>query len=125
MKKKQTQSHEHVHEHDHSHESHEHTHSHSHGELHDHGHHHDPAEKKKQINRLSRAIGHLNHVKLMIENDDDCADVLMQLSAVNSALKNLGKEIINEHMTHCIIHAIEDGDTRAVEEFQKAVQKFI
>ena len=125
MKKKQTQSHEHVHEHDHSHEGHEHTHSHSHGELHDHGHHHDPAEKKKQINRLSRAIGHLNHVKLMIENDDDCADVLMQLSAVNSALKNLGKEIINEHMTHCIIHAIEDGDTRAVEEFQKAVQKFI
>lgn len=125
MKKKQTQSHEHVHEHDHSHEGHEHAHSHSHGELHDHGHHHDPAEKKKQINRLSRAIGHLNHVKLMIENDDDCADVLMQLSAVNSALKNLGKEIINEHMTHCIIHAIEDGDTRAVEEFQKAVQKFI
>ncbi len=96
-----------------------------HDHIHDHGHFHSPEAKKKQVNRLAKAIGHLNHVKTMIENDEDCADVLMQLSAVNSALKNLGKEIINEHMTHCIIHAIEDGDTTAVEEFQKAVQKFI
>ncbi|WP_044914846.1 MULTISPECIES: metal-sensitive transcriptional regulator [unclassified Butyrivibrio] len=102
-----------------------HVHEHHEGGLHNHSHYHSPAEKKKQINRLSKAIGHLGHVKTMIENDEDCADVLMQLSAVNSALKSLGKEIINEHMTHCIIHAIEDGDTTAVEEFQKAVQKFI
>ena len=39
--------------------------------------------------------------------------------------KSLGKEIINEHMTHCITHAIEDGDMEAVEEFQKAIKKFI
>ncbi|MBQ5415092.1 MAG: metal-sensing transcriptional repressor, partial [Firmicutes bacterium] len=69
--------------------------------------------------------GHLQHVKGMIERDEDCADVIMQLSAVNAALKNLGKEIINEHMTHCIVHALEDGDMDAVEEFQKAVQKFM
>ena len=92
---------------------------------HAHGHYHSPEEKKKQLNRLAKAIGHLKHVQLMIENDEDCADVLMQLSAVNSALRSLGKNIINEHMTHCISHAIEDGDTQAVEEFQKAVQKFI
>ena len=67
----------------------------------------------------------MQHVKTMIENDEDCADVLMQLSAVTSALRNLGKEIINEHMTHCIAHALEDGDTTAVEEFKKAVKKFI
>ena len=88
-------------------------------------HHHSEEEKKKQINRIAKATGHLQHVKTMIENDEDCADVLMQLSAVNSALRNLGKEIINEHMTHCISHALEDGDTKAVEEFQKAVKKFI
>lgn len=99
---------------------------HDYGENHkEHGHYHSPQEKKKQLNRLSKAIGHLNHVKAMIENDEDCAEVLVQLSAVNSALKNLGKEIINEHMTHCITHAIENGDTKEVEEFQKAVKKFI
>ena len=61
----------------------------------------------------------------MIANDVDCSSVLTQLSAVTSALRNLGKEIINEHMAHCITHAIEDGDTSAVEEFQEAVKKFI
>ena len=92
---------------------------------HTHKHYHSQEEKKKQINRISKAIGHLQHVKTMIENDEDCADVLMQLSAVTSALRSLGKEIINEHMTHCIAHALEDGDTTAVEEFTKAVKKFI
>lgn len=117
-------------------EQHKHTHTHvdEHGNTithsHDvtnehHGHYHSPEEKKKQLNRISKAIGHLQHVKTMIENDEDCAEVLMQLSAVNAATRNLGKEIINEHMTHCIAHAIEDGDTSAVEEFQKAVKKFI
>lgn len=101
------------------------THTHEMKSDHGHGHYHSPEEKKKQLNRIAKAIGHLQHVKVMLENDEDCADVLMQLSAVNAALRNLGKEIINEHMTHCIAHAIEDGDTEAVEEFQKAVQKFI
>ena len=59
-----------------------------------HGHYHSPEEKKKQLNRLSKAIGHLQHVRVMIENDADCADVLMQLSAVDSALRSLGKAII-------------------------------
>lgn len=103
---------------------HEFTHTHE-VEHHHHEHHHSPEEKKKQLNRLAKAIGHLQHVKGMIENDEDCADVLMQLSAVDSALRNLGKEIINEHMTHCITHAIENGDMAEVEEFQKAVKKFI
>ena len=65
-----------------------------------------------------------NFVKRMIEEDQDCADVLMQLSASRSALTGLGKEIINEHITHCITHAVQDGDMEAIEEFQKAIEKF-
>ena len=120
---------EHIHEHDH--EPHIHTpaeapeqaaeHSHAHHHL---SHHHSPEEKKRQLNRLSRVIGHLQHVKRMIEEDQDCADVLMQLSASRSALTGLGKEIINEHITHCITHAVQDGDMEAIEEFQKAIEKF-
>ena len=119
--------HEHRHEHDHSHE-----HEHDHGpEAHDHvhahhsyAHFHSPEEKKRQLNRISRVIGHLQHVKKMIEADEDCADVLIQLSATRSAITGLGKEIMNEHITHCIAHALEDGDTAAVEEFRKAVERF-
>ncbi len=90
-----------------------------------HGHHHDPLEKKKQLNRLSRAMGHLQHVKKMMEADEDCAEVLIQLSAVESALHGLGKEIINEHITHCIAHAVENHDEAAIEDFKKAINRYL
>ena len=89
-----------------------------------HAHFHSEEEKKRQTNRLARSIGHLQKVRRMIENDADCADVLMQLSASKSALNGLGKEIINEHISHCIYHAIEDGDEEALYEFRKAIEKF-
>ena len=101
-------------------------HDHDHEDTHHHhlSHHHSPEEKKRQLNRISRVIGHLQHVKRMIEEDRDCADVLMQLSATRSALTGLGKEIINEHIAHCITHAVRDGDMEAIEEFQKAIERF-
>lgn len=111
---------EHTHTHDHPHD-----HGHPHDHAHGHGHVHDPAEKKRQLNRLSRVIGHLEYVKRMIEDDEDCAAVLVQLSASRSALTGLGKQIINEHITHCVAHAIEEGDTQAIDEFQIAIQKFL
>ncbi len=90
-----------------------------------HGHYHDPKEKKKQINRLARLIGHLEHVKRMMENDEDCAAVLTQLSAVQSALSGLGKEIIIDHISHCVTHAVENGDMQALEEFEQAIRKYL
>lgn len=90
-----------------------------------HGHHHDPLEKKKQLNRLSRAMGHLQHVKKMMEADEDCSEVLIQLSAVESALHSLGKEIINEHITHCIAHAVENHDETAIEDFKEAINRYL
>ena len=121
--------HEHTHEHEHAH-IHEDAPGHTHGQEHEHphphgyAHFHAPEEKKRQLNRISRVIGHLQHVKKMIEADEDCADVLTQLSATRSAITGLGKEIMNEHIRHCISHALEDGDMEAVEEFQKAIEKF-
>lgn len=106
--------------HEHTHESlHEDTHEHTHGHV------HDPQEKKRQTNRIARIIGHLEHVKKMIDMDKDCAEVLIQLSAVRSALNGLGKEIINEHLAHCITHAIKDGDMDAVKDFEKALQQYL
>ncbi len=90
-----------------------------------HTHVHDPADKKRQLNRLSRIVGHLQHVRLMIEDDADCAEVLVQIAAVRSALNGLGKQIINEHISHCIAHAVEEGDTTAIEEFKRAIEKYL
>lgn len=88
-------------------------------------HHHSEESKKAVLNRLSRAIGHLESVKRMVEDDKDCSEVLVQLSAVRSAINNTGKVILKEHMNHCIVHAVEEGDMQAIKDLDEAIEKFI
>lgn len=93
--------------------------------AHTHTHTHDPKEVKAIINRLAKAIGHLEAVKGMVENGRDCSEVLIQLAAVKSALNNTGKLILKEHINHCIVHAIENGDDQAIEDLNHAIDQFI
>lgn len=90
-----------------------------------HTHKHDPAEIKKIINRLSRSIGHLEAVKAMVERDEDCSDVLIQLAAVRGELNKITKLILKEHLDHCIVHAIEDNDQEALDKMNDAIDKLI
>ena len=111
--------------HDHTHEhTHTHTQAHSH-ESRGHRHVHSEEEKKAVLNRLSRAIGHLNKVKSMVENDADCSEVLIQLAAVRNAINNTGKVIMKNHISHCIVEAIEQDDLEAVEALNHAIDHFI
>jgi DNA-binding FrmR family transcriptional regulator len=91
------------------------------GQEHPHLHH----NTKNVLNRLSRASGHLESVKRMIEDGKDCSDVLIQLSAVIAALNNTGKVILKDHMEHCIVDAVESGDKPAIENLTKAIDSFI
>lgn len=92
---------------------------------HKHHHHHSEEHKREVSNRLARAIGHLQKVKSMVEADEDCSDVLVQLAAVKSAINNTGKVILKDHMEHCIVHAVEDGDTEMIDELNAAIDKFM
>ena len=67
---------------------------------HEHTHDHTHAETKAVVNRLSRAIGHLEAVKAMVEEGRDCTQVLIQLAAVKSAINNTGKLILKDHLNH-------------------------
>ena len=92
---------------------------------HNHNHHHDPEKIKAIVNRLSKAIGYLESVKRMVEDDRDCSEVLVQLAAVRSAINNTGKELLKEHISHCIVHAIQEGDEDAIIELNDAIDKFM
>ncbi len=92
---------------------------------HKHRHHHSEEHKREVSNRLARAIGHLQKVKQMVKDDEDCSDVLIQLAAVKSAINNTGKVILKDHMEHCIVHAVEDGDTEMIDELNAAIDKFM
>ena len=106
-----------------------HAHSHTHvledGTVVTHTHTHSHEHTKAVLNRLSRAIGHLESIKKMVENGRDCSEVLIQLSAVKAAINNTGKVILQDHIQHCLVDAIESGDRKEIEELNKAIDRFI
>ena len=93
---------------------------------HTHGNHtHTHRNTKAVLNRLSKAIGHLEKVKRMVEQGEDCSEVLIQLSAVRSAINNTGKIILKDHIEHCLVEAVETGDQETIEELSKAIDRFV
>ena len=88
-------------------------------------HNHNHPQQKNVINRLSRAIGHLEAVKRMAEEGRDCSELLIQISAVRSAINNIGKIILEDHINHCVIEAIETNNTEVITDFRNALDKFL
>ena len=88
-----------------------------------HKHHHE--EKKQVLNRMARAIGHMQGIKKMIEEDRDCSEVLIQIAAVRSAINNIGKIILKDHIDHCVIDAVENNDKKVLDDLNEAISRFI
>ena len=108
------------------HDHHDHAHAHEHDMSHTHhGHTHSHENTRAVLNRLSRAIGHLQSVKRMIEEGRDCAEVLVQIAAVRSAIDNTGKVILQDHLKHCIVDAAREGDQQAIDDLCKAIEKYM
>ena len=85
-------------------------------------HHHDT---KEVVHRLSRAIGHLEAVRKMVEEERDCSEILIQLAAVKSDINNTGKDILKDHINHCIVDAVETGNQKALDDLSIAIDTFM
>ena len=88
----------------------------------EHPHSHNHAQTKAVLNRLSRAIGHLTSVRGMIEREQDCSEVLIQLAAVRSAINGICEVILKDHLEHCIVDAVKTGDTKTLDELNHAIE---
>ncbi len=97
----------------------------THNHTHDHAHGHTHENKKAVLNRMSRIIGHMESVKKMVENDRDCSEVLIQLSAIGSAVQSVSRVVLKEHLSTCIVDAVRDGDYESIEELNAAIDKFM
>lgn len=96
------------------------------GHVHSHGGHpHVHTSTQAVLNRLSRAIGHLESVRQMVEDGRDCSEVLVQLAAVRSAINATARVIMKDHIDHCIVDAVEEGDSQAIENLERAIDQFI
>ncbi|QDS89021.1 Copper-sensing transcriptional repressor CsoR [Rosistilla ulvae] len=85
-------------------------------------------EKKKLNNRLRRVIGQVEAVGRMIEDDEYCVDILMQLSAATGALNKVGQIVLEQHVKTCVSDAIESGNAQdraeRIEELMKIFRKY-
>ncbi|MEL7563674.1 MAG: metal-sensing transcriptional repressor [Dehalobacterium sp.] len=86
---------------------------------------HKHEDTKKILNRMSRAIGHMESIKRMVQEGRDCSEILIQLSAVRSAINNVGKIVLQDHVNHCVVDAVETGDKKVLEDLNIAVDKFL
>lgn len=92
---------------------------------HEYAHAHTHENKKAVLNRMSRIIGHMQSVKTMVENDRDCSEVLIQLSAINSAVQSVSRVVLKEHLSTCIVEAVREEDYEAIDELNAAIDKFM
>jgi len=79
--------------------------------------------KKSCLSRLSRIEGQVRGLAKMVEDDRYCIDVVTQVQAIVAALRKVEGEILNDHIAHCVEHAIKSGDKKAQrEKVQELVQ---
>ncbi|MGC4019296.1 MAG: metal-sensing transcriptional repressor [Muricomes sp.] len=98
-----------------------HDHNHDHAHTHTHSH----TQTKAVLNRISRVTGHMQSVKKMVEEGRDCSEILIQLSAIRSAINGIGRIILQDHIDHCVVDAVESGDRKVLEDLNNAIEKFL
>jgi DNA-binding FrmR family transcriptional regulator len=66
--------------------------------------------KASALKRLGRIEGQVRGLARMVEGDRYCIDIVTQISAVRAALRRVEAEIMRDHVSHCVEHAIASGD---------------
>lgn len=82
-------------------------------------------EYKDLMNRLKRIEGQVRGVEGMLENDAYCTDILIQVSAVTSALNSFNKALLANHMRTCVVDSIREGNDEVIDELVTALQKLM
>ena len=84
-----------------------------------------PELKASVARRINRAVGQLNGIRQMVEEDRYCGDVLTQLAAVESAVKAISREVMRDHLETCVVERIQAGDTEVTDEVMDLFRKFM
>ncbi|MCC8029085.1 MAG: metal-sensing transcriptional repressor [Lachnospiraceae bacterium] len=82
-------------------------------------------EYRSLMNRLSRIEGQVRGVKRMLERDAYCVDILIQVSAINSALNSFNKELLGNHIRSCVVENVRSGNDEIIDELVAIIQKLM
>ena len=78
------------------------------------------SEKQSHLNRLKRIEGQVRGLQRMVEEDTYCIDILTQVSAATKALETVALSLLDEHLRHCVTHAVQAGGQEADEKITEA-----
>ncbi len=81
-------------------------------------------EKRLIINRLNRIGGQIKGITKMVENDEYCNDILVQLSAVKNSVKSLSSHILENHLYTCVSRDLENGEIDTIDELISLFKRF-
>jgi DNA-binding FrmR family transcriptional regulator len=84
----------------------------------------DPAGRVRNLNRLRRIEGQVRGLQNMVEGDRYCADILVQLGAVQEALRAVSRELLRSHLRHCVTRTVADGTGREEAMYDELVRLF-
>ena len=73
--------------------------------------------------RLNRAVGQLNGIKQMIDDNRYCGDVLIQLSATRSAIQSIERIVLQNHLETCVVEEIRAGNDEIVDEAMDLIRR--
>ena len=82
-------------------------------------------ERRDLMNRLKRIEGQVRGVENMLENDVYCTDILVQVSAITSALNSFNKVLLANHMKSCVADNIREGNDEIIDELVVTLQKLM
>lgn len=82
-------------------------------------------EYKDLIHRLNRIEGQIRGIRGMVEKDCYCADILVQVAAVNAALNSFNKVLLANHIRTCVAQDIRDGNEDTIDELVAILQKLM
>lgn len=91
----------------------------------EHKHARDAEFSKKMDIRLKTVQGHVEAIRKMLTEGEDCVSVLVQLMAVERAIHKVGIAILNNHMNTCIMESVEDGDTGEIIALNKLLEMYL
>jgi len=82
------------------------------------------ASKKNIINRLRTLKGHIAGIERMVEENQSCEDILLQIAAIKSSIHKIGIIMLEEHALDCLLNA-EEGEVLDREKIEKVLKTFI
>ena len=85
----------------------------------------DEAEKRLLINRLNRIEGQIRGIRAMVEEDRYCPDILVQASAVASAIRSFERELLQNHLKTCVVTDIREGRDDIIDELCATLEKLM